>query len=540
MHLLLLWLGMGLVLACIGAPEESELPESVPSAIRTDEFDTVQELSEEQPLETSTSTAGQTVIPEPTPLLLAGQAFSGRETNLQLIVNDSADLQKLDLFKDLQTVDLSGSRCYADLFAYQKEHPQIDVTYTVVIGEDSIRNDASEAIVETLPDVSLLAYLPALRRLSVLDPLNPEDGIKLLELLPEAELHYQVQFAGFLVGHAQTSLDLSESSSNDLDEIVAGIAALPNLTNIRISPRDTASDWTLEDVGRIQEIRDTIAVDYTTCAFGVTFSLMDEVVCLNHISLGNRIDELRTLLPHLRNVGRLDMEDCGISDEKMAALRAEFPAPEIVWRVQVGRYNCRTDAIMIRFSDNEDSAKLHDKDIIPLQYCNKVRYLDLGHNLFTHIEFVRHMPELQVAILAVGAVEDISEIAACTKLEYCELFSGNIEDISPLATCMQLRDLNLAYNNIHDLSPLFGLEKLERLWISNNPIGKEQVEALQKRLPKCEINMTSGNPTGLGWRYDYPDGAKYHDRYLLLRKQFCYDTPGIHSYTAFSPDNPQS
>ncbi len=538
LQLLLLFVSMGLFLACIDRPTELAVQQSVPSTTCSFADGTMQDSSVNQDLETPLPTVTQTPVPAPTPFCIAGQAFSGEETSLQLIVKDGADLKKLDLFSNLQAVDLTGSCCYADLLTYQNNHPQIDVTYAVRIGKDMIQNDASEAAVETLPDVSLLAYLPELRRLTLLEPLNPEEGKKLLELLPEAELHYRVQFAGFLVDHAQTSLDISSSSSEDVDEIVAGIAALPNLTNICISASDATSDWTLEDVGKIQRVRDTIAVDYTIEAFGVTFSLTDKVVDLNHISLRNRMDELKSLLPYLRNVGRLDMEECGIADDQMAALRAEFSSPEIVWRVHVGHYDCRTDAIMIRFSDNDDLVKLHDKDVIPLQYCNKVRYLDLGHNLFTHIDFVQHMPELQVAILAVGAVEDILEIAACTKLEYCELFSGNIEDVSPLAACTELRDLNLAYNDIQDISPLFGLKNLKRLWISNNPMEKGQIETLQKLLPECEVNTTSGNPTGLGWRYDYPDGAKYLERYILLRKQFCYDTPGIHSYTAFSPYNP--
>ena len=111
---------------------------------------------------------------------------------------------------------------------------------------------------------------------------------------------------------------------------------------------------------------------------------------------------------------------------------------------------------------------IYDSSI--LQYCTKVKYLDVGHNdELPSIDFVRNMPELEVLIIAMTAVTDISPLEVCPKLEYLELNSTNISDLSPLKNSTGLHHLNIAgCPNIKDISPLYGLTELERLWI-----GKE-------------------------------------------------------------------
>ena len=111
---------------------------------------------------------------------------------------------------------------------------------------------------------------------------------------------------------------------------------------------------------------------------------------------------------------------------------------------------------------------IYDSSI--LQYCTKFNYLDVGHNdELPSIDFVRNMPELEVLIIAMTAVTDISPLEVCPKLEYLELNSTNISDLSPLKNSTGLHHLNIAgCPNIKDISPLYGLTELERLWI-----GKE-------------------------------------------------------------------
>lgn len=460
--------------------------------------------------------------PDPFPIVLGGERYSGQETALQAVLT-AEDVETLSSFPGLKSLDASGSVCYAELLAYAKEHPDVSVLYTVPIGEAVLSSDAEHAELTSLSDPKPLAFLPNLRSLTVSEPLAPQAARKMLSALPDAALNYSVSFAGTVVQNDVTSLDLSAFSPDAAQELVEGLSALPLLNDVRLTPQEGDSSWTLADVGILQAVRPEIKVDYRVTAFRKTFSLADEVVDLSNTPLAERLDELRALLPYLRNVTRLDMENCGIDNESMAALREEFPSPKIVWRVKVGPYSCRTDALMIRFSNYISNRKLNDNDLKALVYCNDMKYMDLGHSDITHPYVVAYMPNLEVCIVAPSKVTDISGFENCKHLEYCELFNCKITDVSPLAGCTELHHLNLCMNKISDISPLYGLTNLERLWISRNPIPQEQIDHMQAIVPDCTINTTAKDPTQNEWRWKRHGDCNFAIRYDLLRKQFLYD-----------------
>ena len=359
--------------------------------------------------------------------------------------------------------------------------------------------------------------------------LTPEQAAYLLEGAGSIPVSYSVSFKGRTIGSDEEAVDFSDLPASDLGAIKAALIVLPKVKKVNLDPKKGSSKWTLDEADQLQQFREGLLVGYTTKSFGVSFSLADEVVSFNGKNLKRRIEELKLLLPYLRNVKRVDMENCGIDNETMAALRDEFPQPKLVWRVKVGAYTVRTDARMIKFSAGGGKA-LHDKDTENLKYCRDVRYLDLGHNEFKHIDFVANMPELEVCIIAVGYMTSLEGIQNCPKLEYAEFLSGLISDVSPLASCTELVHLNLVYNRIKDITPLYGLTKLERLWISRNDIPADQVAKFKELVPNCQVNTTVQNPTRGGWRYFDEEFTQITPRYALLCQQFHYDNAKLRSY----------
>lgn len=436
-----------------------------------------------------------------------------------------SDFAALSALTALRSVDFSGSECLDSVLAYREAHPDVAVSYTVPYLSDSVAHDVSAL---TVPDGAAIsaaeaaaAYLPNLSELSVEAPLSVSEAETLLAAFAPMSLHYSVSFAGQTVASDCTEADWSMLSPDLADALAQGLAVLPNLQTIRLGHADGTSDWALEQVGTLQAAREGLCVDFPIHAFGTTFSTADELISLNEIRMRPHLDELRALVPYLTCCKQIDMENCRVSNEQMAALREELaPDIKVVWMIRCDRYEARTDSIMIKFSTGKPM--LTDDDVKALKYCNEVRYLDLGHNRLRRMEFLAYMPDLEVCIIAVNSVIDISGVEHCKKLEYCEFLSGIISDISPLAECTELKHLNIAYNHISDISPLYGLTKLERLWISRNPIPEAQIEHIRELLPVCEINTTSHNPTGEGWRE--------HPRYDLLREQFYYDFSGIKYY----------
>ena len=106
-------------------------------------------------------------------------------------------------------------------------------------------------------------------------------------------------------------------------------------------------------------------------------------------------------------------------------------------------------------------------------------------------------------------------LSQLTELEYVELFMNQASDLSPLASLGNLKDLNLCYNlaegeeRIEDVTPLYACESLERCWLSNNGLTREQQDALRAALPLCEFNFTVEQSTDGGWRK--------HPRYEVVR-----------------------
>ena len=157
----------------------------------------------------------------------------------------------------------------------------------------------------------------------------------------------------------------------------------------------------------------------------------------------------------------------------------------------------------------------------------EVLYLDIGHNKsLTNIEFVRNFPKLQVVILTLTNIADLSPLENCSDLEFLECHSTKIDDLSALADKEKLEYLNIAnLPNIWDLSPLYGLTNLKIVRICGTTfthISKDDVAALKAALPDTFVSDYGGDPNNSGhWRYD--DNWNPTERYALLRQQMLYD-----------------
>ncbi len=469
---------------------------------------------------------------------LGGVAFNDDITVLPVPAAVTSAEEVLSALPDLPqvvTVDLRESGLDNDgAMALREALPETEVLYAV-----SVQGVKTSADVKTLELAAAdvkdwdglareIGYLPALERITVTGDLTPEQAAYLLEGAGQVPADYSIAFRGRSIRSTDTEVDVSDLPSSELGAIKAVLAVLPQVRRVNLDPKSGSSGWTLDEADQLQSLREGLLVNYTTKSFGVSFSLADEVVSFNKKNLKRKVEELKLLLPYLRNVKRVDLENCNIDNETMAALRDQFPQPKLVWRVNVGSYSVRTDAWMIKFSAG-GSRSLYDKDCANLKYCREIKYLDLGHNKIKHMDFVTYMPDLEVCIMY-NPMSNINGIEQCPKLEFFECYSCGLKDLSPLAACTELKHLNVCYNNLTDITPLYGLTKLERLWISRNNIPADQIEQFKALVPGCEVNTTTHNPTRGGWRYFDEAFTQITPRYELLRQQFRYDETNLRSY----------
>lgn len=476
-----------------------------------------------------TDTPAPTNTPIPTPTPVPNVAFVNGDIpvdarEITLIIEQN-EFGKLAQFPELNSCHFEGSSCYDAIIEFAGSHPGIIVTYDVDIKGISYPSDTTSITAApgnwSISDINnAFKWLPSL---SVIDmgglAFSAEECTQILDRLGTSVINYKVQIGNLRLDSNCERADLTQTSLESVDDLITAIHLLPDLSYIDLS--NASSKITIEEVGKIQQAKQGLIVDYPIKLYGKQLSTADKYIILSNKRIKvKQLNELRKVIPYMTNCEKLVMDGCGLSDEVMDELRTELePYTEVVWRIKCGPYSCRTDAVMIKFAGKEPA--LTDAKVKGLFYCHDVVYLDLGHNHLRNIDFVAGMPNLQVCIVAVNYLRDISAIQNCKQLEYCEFLSNGSIDVTPLAACTELKHLNISYANVTDITPLYGLTKLERLWISRNKIPKEQIDTIKDILPNAEINTTAHNCTGEGWREN--------PRYDLLRQQFRYDNTRVRS-----------
>lgn len=341
---------------------------------------------------------------------------------------------------------------------------------------------------------------------------------------PNAHVSWEAALPGGRVADDVQELDLSAATDDEVPDICAALALLPELRTIHLAGEGDVTALSFESLDAIAAAAPEAELNCRFELFGQTADWTTEELRYDHSLLGDDcIDAFRAALPYLRTLHLLRLEECGIEDhDAMAALRADFPEKNVVWSVNIGGYPCMTDTTRVNAA-----LILRDDNTYLLQYMPDVLYLDIGHNSkLTNIEFARYFPKLQVVILTLTNIADLSPLEDCKDLEFLECHSCQISDLSPLADKDKLEYLNIAnLPNLTDLSPLYGLKNLKIVRICGSTwmhITKEQVEELKVQLPDTFVSDYGGDPNSSGsWRFN-PNGG-LTERYQLLREQMGYD-----------------
>ena len=362
----------------------------------------------------------------------------------------------------------------------------------------SVPADTEELRIVLQPgETALLEGLPALRRLDASGSACYEELCAWGAAHPEVALRYTLPLPGLApVGNRTSRLDLTGLSR---EEILAGAELLPYLPALeKLSLPGGEEGLALEEALAIARSLPDTLIAYPFTIYGQEADLSDKALVLFHIPVDDQGELVRQVLPCMRACTWLDMDSCGVDNRHMAVIRDENPEVEVIWRVWFGdHYSVRTNVTKILASMPTQGGNITDRNNEGLYYCTRVRYLDLGHNpSLTDFGFIANMPELEIAIISMAPLEDLSPFANCPHLRYLEMGNTHVSDLSPLAACPELRHLNIGTNiRITDISPLYDTP-LKRLWIGRyTPIPEEQVARMQELHPKCVIDTSV--PSGL-------------------------------------------
>ncbi len=410
-----------------------------------------------------------------------------------------------------------------DRRALQTLYPSIifDCVSTVNLSGQDVREDAEEAKleVESLDGKELLKKLvdlPNLKKLSCHSAAIPlEQCEELAQKYPDIEFSLAGEFEmyGKKFRTDDKSIDLSKVKLND--HLEDDLKIFTNLEKV---------DLHGQPINREKQV--SLAKAYPDVLFGWMVEIADveadsfdtELILDGHpIGEMEKFHESLMLLP---NLDLLQMCDCGISNEDMAALRSQYPNTEVVWRVYLGKWSMLTNAEAFSVQIwKYDYRRMTSADIQVLKYCNKLKALDVGHQAITDISVIGdYLPELRVLILADNAVSDLTPLSKLKHLHYLEVFLNRIRDLSPLAECTEMVDLNVSYNyGIWDVSPISNFPMMERLWMEHTSISYGSFMDLQGIYPDATLVLYGTGSVDHGWRTHeryYAMQDSYHNNYL--------------------------
>ena len=448
-------------------------------------------------------------------------------TEVSLVAKSPEDLAVLENYTQLQSLDLHGSSCYAAIEEYRAAHPEVKVSYSVKLGSGAespeLENTAESALLERGSAVAVIAAnaksFPLLREIVIASPVfSAEELAALRAALPDAVIRFCIA-DGLELDPDAEAVDLTMLRPEDAETAAGFLEKMPAVQTVALTPESGENLLSFREVRLLQDARPEALYDYRFDSFGQTVSTADEELEYLWAYIYNEgMEEIRAMMPCMTRLKSLFFQYCEIDYEVLAEFRDEYPEVNIAWRVDFGPYSCRTDTERI-FANGSLSGNM----CYNLRYCNKVKYIDMGHNdNLTSIDFTAYMPDLEIAIFAATSIWDISPLANHEKLWYVEIFVSNVTDVSPLASCPNLEHLNIScLFGLHDISPLYGMTSLKRLWNTCTSVPWAQRQEIMERLPDCQFCFDYVESTGNHWRWN-ADGSK-NEIYAQVDAIFDYE-----------------
>lgn len=438
---------------------------------------------------------------------IGGQRFDSSASSITISSLDAADIALFGLFDDLDEIVATDARCYEELQQLQQYLPECSIQWGIhladgVYSPSETALDLSGTGVDCNQLMTELAWFPGLKQVEILDnTFEPQQKAALLERYPEITFVWTVEAAGKTWLNTDTCL----SYAGEYLDVVALAAAADSFYGVE--ELDLAHcGCTTEELLTLYHAFNGPKIHSELSLWGQEFTT--EVTQLDFSGMKiTDTSELEEMLPLMPDLEKVDMCDCGISNEDMDALNRRHENVQFVWRVHFSVYSLRTDAIQFCASNLPGNGyvaiKMTDKQLEPLKYCTELIALDLGHMLYTDLSFLENMPKLQYLILVEARFTDITPIGTLKDLKYLELFVNTIDDLSPLLNCTELKHLNIGYTSGFDTEVLKQMTQLERLWYPGNKMSSTEVEELIAALPNTKCHLPAGDPngsTGAGWR----------------------------------------
>ena len=375
------------------------------------------------------------------------------------------------------------------------------------VREDSVDLDLKGCVADA-DMTEKIGQLPLLKTVDLHDAqLTAQLQKELLDTYPDIRFLWDVEVLGEKYESDIEELDLSGKHGITLEDLQYALPLFGNLRNIDMHQTGLTPDQQKQFKDTYPGIRFLWEVDL----FGEEYDSEIEDLDLTG-KRGITLDEVRQAIPLFCDLKRLDLSDCGFANETLGAFREEFPNTKIVWRLYMGKWSLKTDAVafsVLIYTYNYK--RLTSADIQVLKYCTDLQALDLGHQALTDLSVIGdYLPELRILILADNTVSDLRPLAKLKHLHYLELFvNPYLSDVSPIAACKEMVDLNISHlYTVSDISALLDFPILERFWIEHTAVSAADIQRIRNAYPNARVVNIGYGSVDQGWRS--------HPRYFAM------------------------
>ena len=431
-----------------------------------------------------------------------------------------SELPLFDYFTALRSADARGCACYDALLALREKYPALELEWQVPLGSTEYLDSATEIAVDDIsitPDAlrEALRYLPAAQTVSFpACPWSETEKNALRAEFPAVAFVWPVAIFGdtYPSDTAELSFAGRTFSEADVAELSEKLASLPKLTRVDL----TDTGVTVERMTPICEKYPAVDFAFTFELYGVPISTEDTLLDFTGIEMEST-EPVESILPVMHKLEKVDMSDCGFSDEEMDALNKKYENVRFVWTLHIDEqhYDVRTDATGF-IASFDFYGILTPESLHRFKYCRDMLCADFGHRItFQDMSALSEMPQLKYLLLADCWSQDITPVGTLENLIYFEMVLGLAKDLTPLLNCKNLLDLNVCFCYYTDpetnLAVFKQMTQLERLWISYWMIPEGTEQELREALPNTEIVLVreKNDATAFGWRF--------HERYYEMR-----------------------
>lgn len=312
-----------------------------------------------------------------------------------------SELPLFDYFTALRSADARGCACYDALLALREKYPALELEWQVPLGSTEYLESATEIAVDDIsitPDAlrEALRYLPEAQTVSFpACPWSEAEKNALRAEFPAVAFVWPVAIFGdtYPSDTAELSFAGRTFSEADVAELSEKLASLPKLTRVDL----TGTGVTVEQMTPVCEKYPAVDFVFTFELYGVPISTEDTLLDFTGIEMEST-EPVESILPVMHKLEKVDMSDCGFSDEEMDALNKKYENVRFVWTLHITHYNIRTDTTYFRASSRY-YGYFTNETIKKLAYCPDMIALDLGHRPIEDLSFLYQMPDLKYLVL---------------------------------------------------------------------------------------------------------------------------------------------